>query len=76
MNDYKSNTKYKDRLFRLIFNDKKKLLELYNAVNESNYTSPVNLKEYVKVLYGWFNYARISIYHKMKPYWKLRMHFL
>lgn len=33
---YKVNTKYKDRLFRLIFHEKKELLELYNAVNESN----------------------------------------
>ncbi len=31
MNDYKLNTKYKDRLFRLIFHEKKELLELYNA---------------------------------------------
>lgn len=44
MNDYKLNTKYKDRLFRLIFNDRKKLLELYNAVNESNYTNPDELE--------------------------------
>ena len=40
MNDYQLNTKYKDRLFRLIFHDKKELLELYNAVNESHYTNP------------------------------------
>lgn len=26
MNDYKLNTKYKDRLFRLIFNDRKKII--------------------------------------------------
>lgn len=44
MNDYKLNTKYKDRLFRLIFNDRQKLLELYNAVNESNYTNPDDLE--------------------------------
>ena len=44
MNDYKLNTKYKDRLFHLIFNDRKKLLELYNAVNESNYTNPDELE--------------------------------
>lgn len=36
---YKVNTKYKDRLFRLIFHEKKELLELYNAVNESNQPS-------------------------------------
>lgn len=46
MNDYKLNTKYKDRLFRLIFNDRQKLLELYNAVNESNYTNPDELNLY------------------------------
>ena len=44
MNDYKLNTKYKDRLFRLIFHEKKELLELYNAVNESNYTNPEELE--------------------------------
>lgn len=44
MSDYKLNTKYKDRLFRLIFHEKKELLELYNAVNESNYTNPDELE--------------------------------
>ena len=44
MNDYKLNTKYKDRLFRLIFREKKELLELYNAVNESHYTNPDDLE--------------------------------
>ena len=44
MNDYKLNTKYKDRLFRLIFHEKKELLELYNAVNESHYTNPDDLE--------------------------------
>ena len=44
MNDYRLNTKYKDRLFRLIFRDKKELLELYNAVNESHYTNPDDLE--------------------------------
>ena len=38
------NTKYKDRLFRLIFHEKKELLELYNAVNESHYTNPDDLE--------------------------------
>ena len=27
---------YKDRLFRMIFNDREKLLELYNAMNDAN----------------------------------------
>lgn len=28
---------YKDRVFRMIFKDKEKLLELYNAVNGTNH---------------------------------------
>lgn len=32
---YKS---YKDRVFRLLFKDKKRLLELYNALNDTSYT--------------------------------------
>ncbi len=44
MTYHKLNTKYKDRLFRLIFHEKKELLELYNAVNESNYTNPEELE--------------------------------
>lgn len=37
------NKKYKDRVFRIIFRDKRELLELYNAVNNSNYTNPEEL---------------------------------
>lgn len=37
---HKIDKKYKDRLFRLIFQDKKDLLELYNAINNSDYTNP------------------------------------
>ena len=37
------NRKYKDHLFRMIFQDKKDLLELYNAVNNSSYTDPEEL---------------------------------
>ena len=29
---------YKDRLFRMIFNDREKLLELYNSINDTDYT--------------------------------------
>ncbi|MCI8282982.1 MAG: hypothetical protein HFI76_15220 [Lachnospiraceae bacterium] len=36
--------KYKDRLFRLLFQDKKDLLELYNAVNGSAYGKPQDLE--------------------------------
>ena len=32
----KINRKYKDRLFRFVFHDKKDLLELYNAINGSS----------------------------------------
>ena len=34
------NRLYKSRLFTMIFNDKKELLSLYNAVNGSHYTDP------------------------------------
>lgn len=38
------NREYKDRLFCKIFDDKKDLLELYNAVNETDYTNPDSLE--------------------------------
>lgn len=38
------NRKYKDRLFRYLFRDKKDLLELYNAVNASNYRDSESLE--------------------------------
>ena len=41
---YRINRKYKDKLFRLIFSDKKNLLELYNAVNSTNYTDTEDLE--------------------------------
>lgn len=43
MEHYHLNRKYKDRLFRLIFRDKKNLLQLYNAINDSHYTNPEDL---------------------------------
>ena len=33
----KINREYKDRLFRFVFRDKKDLLELYNAINGTDY---------------------------------------
>ena len=36
----KSNRLYKSRLFELRFRDKKELLQLYNAMNETNYDDP------------------------------------
>ena len=35
---------YKDRLFRMIFNDKEKFLELYNAMNGSDYKDASELQ--------------------------------
>lgn len=40
---YYLNRKYKDRLFRFIFNDKENLLQLYNAINDSHYSNPDDL---------------------------------
>ena len=33
-------TQYKDTLFRILFREKQKLLELYNAINNTDYTNP------------------------------------
>ncbi len=38
------NRQYKDRLFKFIFRAKKDLLELYNAVNDTNYTDPEEME--------------------------------
>ena len=35
---------YKDRLFRMIFNDREKLLERYNAINGSDYKDASELQ--------------------------------
>ena len=35
---------YKDRLFRMIFNDREKLLELYNAMNDRTMKTPANYR--------------------------------
>ena len=43
MDGRKPNRNYKDTLFRFIFNDKQKLLGLYNALNRSNYTDTTQL---------------------------------
>ena len=37
------NHKYKDRVFRMIFKDKRKLLDLYNAINGTNYKNTEDL---------------------------------
>ena len=38
------NRKYKDTLFRALFSERKHLLSLYNAVNETNYTNEEDLE--------------------------------
>ena len=44
MTKAKANRAHKDRLFRLIFREKKDLLSLYNAVNRSHYQNPDELE--------------------------------
>ncbi len=39
-----TNRNYKDTIFRLLFSDRKNLLSLYNAVNQSNYNNPDDLE--------------------------------
>lgn len=38
-----ANRRHKDRLFRMVFQDKKDLLELYNALNGTDYRNPDDL---------------------------------
>ena len=40
----KVNRQYKDLLFRYVFQDKKSLMNLYNALNQSNYTDESELE--------------------------------
>ena len=35
---------YKDRVFRMLFKDRRRLLELYNALNDTDYTSHEKLE--------------------------------
>ena len=48
---------YKDRVFRLLYQDKKRLLELYNALNDTHYTNAEDLT---------INTLDNAIYIKMK----------
>lgn len=41
---YRINRKYKDRLFRLVFQEKKDLLQLYNAINGTDYQDETKLR--------------------------------
>lgn len=38
------NRQHKDRLFKLVFNNKKDLLQLYNAINDTNYNNPEDIE--------------------------------
>ncbi|MCI8583000.1 MAG: hypothetical protein HFH13_07700 [Dorea sp.] len=40
------NCKHKDSLFKIAFREKEKLLELYNAINNSDYDNPTELTVY------------------------------
>ena len=42
--DIRGNRKYKDSLFRMVFRKKSDLLELYNAINGTEYTNPDELE--------------------------------
>lgn len=44
------NRNYKDSVFKMLFNNKKHLLELYNAINGTAYTNPNDLE--IKTLKG------------------------
>ena len=39
MEEFNINREYKDRMFKLVFREKKDLLELYNAINSTHYTN-------------------------------------
>lgn len=38
------NKQYKDRLFKFVFKEKKDLLELYNAINDTDYDNPDDIE--------------------------------
>lgn len=44
MTKIKAQREYKDRLFKLIFREKKDLLELYNAINQTDYQNPEEIQ--------------------------------
>lgn len=49
----KLNREYRDSVFRMLFNDKKKLIELYNAVFDTDYgpDTPIDIKTIEDVLF-------------------------
>lgn len=77
MENVKVNRAYKDVMFRMIFREKKELLDLYNAVNRTDYTNEeditvvtlkdafyVNVKNDLAFLFG----AYLNLYeHQSTP---------
>lgn len=49
----KLNREYRDSVFRMLFNDKKKLIELYNAIFDTDYgpDTPIDIKTIEDVLF-------------------------
>ena len=45
------NRIYKDRLYKMIFNDKSELLKLYNAINGTHYDDPAMLTMASRMLF-------------------------
>ena len=44
MTEAKTNRKYKDSVFTLLFGEKNNLLELYNAIRNTNYGSDTDIR--------------------------------
>ena len=44
MSEIHVNRQYKDRLFKLVFSNKEDLLQLYNAINDTNYDNPEDIE--------------------------------
>ena len=44
MKEIKINREYKDRLFKLVFREKEDLLQLYNAINNTDYDNPEDIE--------------------------------
>ena len=71
MDNVKVADDYKDRLFRMIFNDKEKLLELYNAMNRSDYTDASELQVvtlenaiYMRVTGAFFEILQTQVFRR------------
>ena len=73
----RQNHKYRDRLFRYLFRNKKDLLSLYNALNDSNYTDEdeleivtmedvifLKMKNDLSFIIGW----KLNLYEQQSTY--------